>query len=220
MTNNSRQATIKCLLVMALAGLTGLTGQAHAQQNTPTTSSSHVMTEIDHHLNHAPVVRGDFEQTKTVKGFKKPLLSTGQFLMAKDQGIQWLTTAPFASTLIVTREHLITKTGDNVQQLDTRSEPSLRAINDLLMAVLAGDMPALGQRFHVEGRSNTKGKWRISLTPKDKEVSLFIARIDMEGADDVERIVLQEKSGDESRIDFMRHSHSDRLSPAESKRFN
>jgi len=220
MTNNSRQASIKCLLVMALVGLAGLTGQTHAQQNTPTTSSSHLMTDIDHRLNHAPVVRGDFEQTKTVKGFKKPLLSHGHFLMAKDQGIQWLTTAPFASTLIVTREHLITKTGDSVQQLDTRTEPSLRAINDLLMAVLAGDMNALDQRFHVEGTLNNKGKWHISLTPKDKEVSLFIARIDMEGADYVERIVLQEKSGDESKLQFMQHSQSDRLSPAESKLFN
>jgi Outer membrane lipoprotein carrier protein LolA len=217
MTKNSRQAYWAWLLAMALAGLTG---QAHAQKSTPATSSSSLMAAIDHRLIDAPVVRGDFEQTKTVKGFKRPLLSHGHFLMAKDQGIQWFTTAPFASTLIVTREHLITKNGDSVQQMDTRTEPVLRAINDLLMAVLTGDMTALDLRFHVNGTLNNKGKWQITLTPKDKEISLFIARIDMEGADFVERIFLQEKSGDESRIEFMRHSQSHRLNPAESKLFN
>jgi hypothetical protein len=86
--------------------------------------------------------------------------------------------------------------------------------------VLTGDMTALDLRFHVNGTLNNKGKWQITLTPKDKEISLFIARIDMEGADFVERIFLQEKSGDESRIEFMRHSQSHRLNPAESKLFN
>lgn len=207
---------LKCLLALAF---TGLTIQAHAQQSAGTTPAASLMTAIDRRLNQATVVRGDFEQTKTVKGFKKPLVSRGHFVMAKNQGIQWLTSEPFASSLIVTRERLLTKTGDSVQQLDTRTEPSLRIINDLLMAVLSGDMHALDARFHVEGNMDSKDTWHLTLTPKDKDIALFITRIEMDGANYVEHILLQEKSGDDSRLDFMRHSQSSRLNPAEAKLF-
>lgn len=169
-------------------------------------------------LDNAAVIRGDFEQTKAIKGFKKPLLSRGRFLIARSQGIQWLTLEPFPSTLVVTRERLMTVTEGGVQQMDARQEPGLSAVNELLMAVLGGDLRALSNRFQVEGGLQGAQGWRMTLVPKDAALRRFIARIDMEGGRHVQLVQLTEGSGDESRIRFAHHS-STSLTPAEAARF-
>lgn len=176
------------------------------------------LTEAVRRMDNAAVIRGDFEQTKTIKGFKKPLLSRGRFLIARGQGIQWLTLEPFPSTLVVTRERLMTVTEGGVQQMDARQEPGLRAVNELLMAVLGGDLRALSSRFQVDGALQGSQGWRMSLVPKDATLRRFIARIEMEGGSHVQQVHLTEGSGDESRIRFAQHS-STSLMPAEAARF-
>lgn len=192
-------------------------GAAHAQQAVQVKATDWLQ-EAARRLDDAPVVRGDFEQTKSIKGFKKPLVSRGRFVMAKGRGLQWITTEPFPSTLTVTRERLTTQTEGGTQQLDTRQEPGLRAVNELLMAVLAGDMQALSTRFQVEGGLQGAQGWRMSLVPKDAALARFIARIEMEGDRYVQHVRLSEASGDESRIRFMQHGTAP-LNQAESDRF-
>lgn len=177
------------------------------------------LTEAARRMDNAVVIRGDFEQIKTIKGFKKPLLSRGRFLIARGQGIQWLTLEPFPSTLVVTRERLMTVTEGGVQQMDARQEPGLRAVNELLMAVLGGDLRALSKRFQVDGALQGSQGWRMSLVPKDEALRRFIARIDMEGDRHVQQVRLTEGAGDESRIRFAHHS-STSLTQAEAARFN
>lgn len=177
------------------------------------------LTEAVRRMDSAPIIRGDFEQTKLIKGFKKPLVSRGHFLMARGQGIQWITTAPFPSSLVVTRDRLTMATEGGVQQMDARQEPGLRAVNELLMAVLGGDLRALNTRFEVDGGLQGAQGWRMTLIPKDAALSRFITRIDMVGDRHVQQVRLSEGSGDESRIHFARQS-STSLTPAESGRFN
>jgi hypothetical protein len=196
----------------------------HAQSPSPSQSQSQSslpdwLTEAARRMDNAVVIRGDFEQIKAIKGFKKPLLSRGRFLIARGQGIQWLTLEPFPSTLVVTRERLMTVTEGGVQQMDARQEPGLRAVNELLMAVLGGDLRALGKRFQVDGALQGSQGWRMSLVPKDEALRRFIARIDMEGDRHVQQVRLTEGSGDESRIRFAHHS-STSLTQAEAARFN
>lgn len=190
----------------------------HAQSPSPS-SLPDWLTEAARRMDNAAVIRGDFEQIKTIKGFKKPLLSRGRFLIARGQGIQWLTLEPFPSTLVVTRERLITVTEGGVQQMDARQEPGLRAVNELLMAVLGGDLRALSKRFQVDGALLGSQGWRMTLVPKDEALRRFIARIDMEGDRYVQQVRLTEGAGDESRIRFAHHS-STSLTQAEAARFN
>jgi hypothetical protein len=177
------------------------------------------LSEASRTLDAAPVLRGDFEQTKVIKGFKKPLVSRGAFVMARAQGVQWVTREPFPSTLVVTRERLLTITDSGTQQLDTRQEPGLRAVNELLMAVLSGDMRALSSRFRIDGGMAGAPNWRMTLVPKDAGLARFIARIDMDGDRHIQNVRLSEGSGDESRIRFT-HQAASTLTAAESGRFN
>lgn len=193
-------------------------GSARVQAQLPSALPDWLL-EAARRMDSAAVIRGDFEQTKAIKGFKKPLLSRGRFLIARGRGIQWLTQEPFPSTLVVTRERLMTVTDGGVQQMDARQEPGLRAVNELLMAVLGGDLRALNARFQVEGSLQGSQGWRMTLVPKDAALLRFIARIDMEGDRHVQQVRLLEGSGDESRIRFAHHSTTS-LTQAEAARFH
>lgn len=176
------------------------------------------LSEAGRRLDASEVLRGEFEQSKSIKGFKKPLVSRGQFVVARGQGIQWVTLTPFPSTLVVTRERLTTITDGGTQQIDVRKEPGLRAINDLLLAVLGGDLQALYDRFQVEGGLQGAQGWRMTLVPREASLARFVSRIEMEGDRHVQFVRLSEASGDENRIRFGKQV-STGLTPAESKRF-
>ncbi|MBT9570797.1 MAG: outer membrane lipoprotein carrier protein LolA, partial [Pseudomonas umsongensis] len=159
-------------------------------------------------LDTSPVLRGECEQSKTLKGFKKPLVSRGNFVMTRARGVQWLTTQPFASTLVITADRLVTQgEGGAGQKMDTRQEPGLRAFNETLMAVLMGDVKVLAARFKVEGTQDASG-WRLSLVPRDATLLAPIARIDIEGDQVVRTIQLHEGSGDTNSIRFFGHKNS------------
>jgi len=185
-----------------------------------TSNPSEWLTEAMRRMDDAPVIRGEFEQTKTIKGFKKPLVSRGLFLMAKGQGVLWQTQTPFASQLIVTRDRMTTVTEGGMQQMDARQEPGLRAINELLMSVLGGDLRALSARFEITGSLSGARAWVMTLVPKDAALARFISRIEMEGAQHVQQVRLTEGNGDSSLIRFAHQVGSDRLTPAEQARFN
>lgn len=170
--------------------------------------SPEALTSIGLRLDQAPVLRGEFEQSKTLKGFKKPLLSRGSFVMARARGVQWLTTQPFASTLVVTADRLTTldATGSG-QKMDARQEPGLRAFNETLMAVLMGDVKVLATRFKVEGSQDAQG-WRLTLVPRDAGLLALMTRIEIEGDQHVRAIQWHEASGDSNSVRFFGHKNT------------
>lgn len=201
------------LLTLLPAGLAVAGAGAYAQ------TAPDLLAEIGRRLENPAVLRGEFEQAKTIKGFKRPLVSKGSFVMARDKGVQWVTAQPFASTVVVTRERLLTlgESGAS-RQVDTRQEPGLKAVNEMLMALLAGDVKALAERFQAEGALQGAQGWRLALKPRDASLAGFITRIELEGHRHVDSVNLYEASGDASRIRFFNHAASS-LSPAEAGRF-
>lgn len=213
------QGCVRAGLVWLACAVAVASPMSHAQavSTQPPPALPAWLVEAASRLDQSEVVRGEFEQTKVIKGFKKPLVSRGEFVIARGRGIQWVTLTPFPSTLVVTRDRLTTVTPGGTQQIDVRQEPGLRAVNDLLMAVLGGDMKALNTRFQLDGGLQGTQGWRMTLVPRDAALSRFIARIEMEGDRHVQFVRMSEASGDENRIRFTRHGHAG-LSPIESER--
>lgn len=172
-------------------------------------------------LSDAAVQRGDFEQRKTVKGFKHPLLSRGDFLIARDRGVVWRTREPFASTLVVTRDKLTSRGADGVATtaMDARSEPGLRAVNQLLFALLAADVGTLAQRFRIEGQVPDSGVWQLTLTPRDATLLAWLQKVELQGEKHVNSVQWVEASGDTSQIKFTAQASAASLSTEEAGRF-
>jgi Outer membrane lipoprotein carrier protein LolA len=171
-----------CLLVMLAASDDDLTAQ--------------VKTRLDP----SPVVRGRFEQKKQVKGFKRPLVSTGDFVVSRGRGVRWHTATPFDSVLTVRPDDIrSTQNGAEVFKLDATKEPTVRVINQVLFALLAGDAEVLRAHFVVTGSVDAK-RWHLALVPKSKGLAQVLARVSLEGDDFVRQLELTEGSGDVTQL--------------------
>jgi hypothetical protein len=181
-----------------------------------------LLTQVRQRLADAPVLRGEFVQRKQLKGFRNPLVSRGDFLVARDRGVVWRTREPFASALVVTRDRLLSRQADGSvgTQVDAGREPGIRAINEMLFALMSTDLPVLSQRFRIEGQLSGAEGWRLALVPRDAALGQWLSRIELDGDRFVRAVRLQEAQGDTSTITLSAHAVAAVLSPDDAARFD
>ena len=210
----------RLLALGALAMLPALPGGTALAQ--PAEAVPAIAAEVRRRLLDEPVLRGEFEQRKTVKGFRNPLVSRGDFLIARQRGVVWRTREPFASSLVVTRDRMLLRQADGsvASRLSAKDEPALRAINETLFALMAADLQTLAQRFRIEGELQGSEGWRLVLAPRDAALAQWVARIEMEGDRFLRQVRLSEGQGDSSVIRFSQHTASAALTREEEARFD
>lgn len=176
--------------------------QAAAKTEAPKADTAQVLlAQVRQRVQDAPVVRGQFTQRKTVQGFKQPLQSSGDFVVARGKGIAWQIRQPFASTLIVKPDSLMSRGADGsvAMQMKAQDEPVLRTINAMLFAVMAADLVQLDQYFEVSGQVRGSS-WKLHLVPRDALLAQWLQAVDLSGQQFVQEVQLQEARGDRSQI--------------------
>lgn len=177
-------------------------------------------SDVKARLASPQVLRGQFEQTKVVSGFKKPLLSSGVFLLWRGHGVLWQTRKPFDSTLTIRRDRLLLSQSDGatVYRVDAGREPGLRAVNELLFALFSGDVTSLQKAFRLEGALLPKGEWKLVLLPTESGLSRVFTRVELEGGRYVRQVRLAESNGDTSLIRFDQLAETPAASAVEAQR--
>lgn len=166
------------------------------------THAADLTANVRERLLRPAVLRGEFEQSKQVAGFKKPLLSKGNFLVARDQGVLWRTREPFASVLKLTRDEIVaTQDGQIAFRLTASKEPTVRVINGLLFSLLNGDVNGLAEHFLINGEVHGK-EWQLILTPKQAALAKIMRKIALNGDSYVRHIDIAEANGDQTVINF------------------
>jgi hypothetical protein len=180
-----------------------------------------VATDVRSRLSQPSVLRGEFEQVKQVRGFKKQLLSKGDFLVVRERGVVWRTREPFASVLKLTPTEIVaTQGGDVAFRLSASTEPTVRVINSLMFSLLNGDVAALGEQFALSGTVDAKS-WSLVLIPKHAAFAKILTRVELSGDVYVQRIVMGEANGDKTSISFHgQRPDPAKLSPEEARRFD
>lgn len=156
------------------------------------------LTTVTAPLAQAETIRGHFVQDKTLHELPRPLRSSGHFLFVRDTGIVWSVTEPFASELVITRERLIQRDGDSEVTLAASQQPAVEMIAQIFFALFSLDFDTLSSLFTLSAPAEQSEHWRFQLTPLQRAGN--IARIDVQGAEDVERIELIEDNGDTTVI--------------------
>lgn len=176
-----------------------------------------LMARIADRLEAAPVVSGRFQQSKTIQGFKNPLVSSGTFVMARGQGITWHTMQPFESKLQVTPRVIFSQQagGPVSTMVGPGEEPALRAVNELLFAIMAADVHVLAEKFDIAGRLLDEKGWTLELTPRDAMLQQWLSRVALQGGAYVEKVSLDEARGDRSVIRLSQHESSARMPDAQ-----
>lgn len=145
---------------------------------------------------------GRFEQSKQLVGLKKPVTSLGRFCVVADKGVLWRTLQPFPNTLKLTRDEIVQLRGERVAlRLDAKQEPTVRMINSILFALLAGDLAELEKLFDVDGKAQDN-TWSVTLKAREPGLAKAIGSITLDGGVYVKNIVINEASGDRTQIVF------------------
>lgn len=204
---NSRRSFVLALGALALPAL--------GAEPTP------LLRDVRQRLTSEPVVRGAFEQRKTVKGFRNPLVSSGEFVVSRQRGVLWRTLEPFASTLVVTRDRVLARQADGsvARRLSASEEPAVRAISETLFGVMSADLAALAERFQIDGELVGPSGWRLVLLPREPALARWVQRVELEGERFLRAVRLQEGSGDQTQIRLHRHATAATLAAGEEAQF-
>lgn len=180
-----------------------------------------LLRDVRQRLVNEPVVRGAFEQRKTVKGFRNPLVSSGEFVVARQRGVLWRTQQPFASSLVVTRDKVIARQADGTvaRRLSANEEPAVRTLSETLFAVMSADLSLLAQRFEIDGELVGADGWKLVLAPRDAALARWVQRVELEGDRFLRVVRMQEGGGDQTQIRMSRHATSAALAADEEAQF-
>lgn len=147
-------------------------------------------------------LKGDFKQEKYLQAIDASLLSTGQFEYSRNESIHWITQHPIQNKLIMTPTSIINQqAGQAVVELNAQTNPAVAVLSDILFSVLTAEWGRLSAYFELQGSFEGK-QWQAALQPTDESVAQFISHIELKGDHLLRTIVLYEKGGDRTTINF------------------
>ncbi len=216
-TAGMRALGVVLLCALALGSAIGVAAQVPAP---PPAAAHELLAQVRQRVYNAPVVRGGFEQLKSVKGFKQPLRSSGDFIVARGKGIVWHVQQPFESVLVVKPDSLQSRGSDGkvTMQMRAQDEPVLRTVNAMLFAVMSANLAELAQHFEVTGQVNSKS-WTLHLVPRDPTLAQWLSAVDLQGNQFVQEVKLQEVRGDASMIRILSPGAENALRPQDAAQF-
>jgi hypothetical protein len=158
-------------------------------------------------LSEHPVIKGTFEQEKTISSLNRSLVSQGNFIIAADLGMVWETLKPFPSTLATGRDFLIqSRPGGRKTKLDAGGNETFLRLADVISSVFSGNSRGLMDNFEIYF-SEAEGAWTLGLIPLDVSIRSFAARISMAGDSAIRLIRVREQNGDTIRYSLSGHSY-------------
>lgn len=160
---------------------------------------SDLLAQVSTVLNKPAGLQVSFSQTKQLKGFKAPVVSSGRVLIAAQRGMLWMTESPYQSVLKITPSGLSELRGGQTTQMGNAQ--SMKSMSAILSGMLSGDFSPLQRYFRFSGQTKA-GLWQLSLKPVDANVARAISSIQMSGGRYVNRVVVHEANGDTSIIRF------------------
>jgi hypothetical protein len=169
------------ILIAALVPARAQTGGAEAFRHPLDGDTRSRFDVICADLAENPVIKGGFEQTKTIGRLNRSLVSRGDFIIAAGLGIVWDTRTPFPSTMTVGRDYIFQSTPSGAKtKLDARGNETFLRLADTINAIFTGNSRLLLENFAVYF-TETGDSWTVGLIPVERSVKAFAARIVMSG---------------------------------------
>jgi len=162
------------------------------------------LAQVQQRVARPALLRADFTQEKQVAGFRNPLRSQGQFVLAQQRGVIWRTLKPFPSEVVLTRDRILSRQADGSIQVevDGRQQPAMRAINAMMFALMSGDVQAMSASFEVRAELLPDNGWRLHLTPRSAMLAKAFASLELEGDRYVRKVEIEEANHDRTQLSF------------------
>ncbi len=169
-------------------------------------------------LTRQGVLAGSFTQKKTLADLPKPLLSSGEFLFAKDRGVIWHVLKPFDSEFVLTPTLMITREAGSERRSNASEQPGLKVATQLFTALFTLDLAALEAEFSLYTSGSAKA-WQVGLRPRHAAMAASFAEAVIAGGEQVQTITLTDAQGDKTEMTLSAMHAQTVLSAADAKRF-
>ena len=166
-----------------------------------TSANTEQVSSIFKQLSKSDIVRADFEQQKKLASLNKTFISSGALTFAKNNGVLWQIKRPVQADLIVTQKKLVQKTQRTYSQIQIDQSP-YSSVATLFLQLMSGDEKALAKNFNVVSADYRPTGWSVALTPKSGLFKKLFVRIDAQGQQYVNKIVIQEQANNSTTILF------------------
>ena len=150
-------------------------------------------------LSRHEIVSGTFTQERTLKGFPKPLQSSGHFVFAAGKGVLWATDKPFPSEVLLSEKAISTRNDYGTETLSAADNPQLEVVNRFVMELVSGRYEALDDAFTTV-LTGTAADWHLALEPKAGFVKSIFSSIEVSGDEYPRAITLVTKDGETTRV--------------------
>ena len=168
-----------------------------------------------------PMVRGNFEQEKTISGINRTLKSSGNFIIAAGLGLVWDTVKPFPSTLTLGKDYIIqSRSGGQKTVLNAQGNETFLRMADVISAIFSGNSRGLIDNFYVFYSGGADAPLELGLTPRDTTISAFAEKIIIKGSTTTIRsIQIYERNGDSVQYVLTNHNYPVELNTNEKALF-
>jgi len=147
-------------------------------------------------LAEKPIVKGNFEQEKHLNRLNRSLISSGNFIIAAEQGMVWETLKPFPSTMIMGNNFIMQSRPDGQKTvLGAQGNETFTQMSVIISSVFSGQAQRLLENFEVYFFGSVSN-WNMGLIPKDSVFASFVTKITMSGDFAIRSIRLFEQNGD------------------------
>jgi len=174
----------------------------------------HAQAPLPAHPEQAAVIHLDFTQVRTLAALSRPLKASGSLVLAGDKGVIWALKRPVEITYVMGPRGLLVLDGQGRRERKgPRDAPMAAQVGQLFQALAQGDWHALGSFFTVT-RTGRPEAWQVDLLPKAQAAS-FVKRVRLDGGRFIDRIRIEEASGDRTELVFAHQTASAPLTGAE-----
>jgi len=179
-----------------------------------------IASRLGARLEQVPVLRAEFVQSKTMAAFKKPLVTRGRLVFARQQGVLWQIEQPLKLAYVLQEGRMLEIDDSGVAQARTTQDvPGIAQVGRIFRALLGGQTKALADLFDCTSSGDPERAWTLILVPRTPQVAQFIQRITLSGGRHVDSIRIEEAGGDTATIRFRQTSEAMELTAAERNLF-
>jgi len=147
-------------------------------------------------------LEGRFVQEKYLKALEVGLVSSGVFAYKKGEYLRWETLKPISNKLILTPTSVVNKQDEKELVTSTAgASPVTSVLSEILFSVLTANWNNLSKYFELSGDVDN-GSWRVELLPTEVTIAVAISKVELSGETLLQKIVLYEKQGDVTTIEF------------------
>ena len=177
------------------------------------------MASIGEQIERQAVIRADFVQTKQMAALKRPLVTSGRLIFARQAGVLWQIEKPYRMSYVLGETRLVEIGADGARRVrEARDVPGLAQVGRVFRALLGANDAALRDYFDATVQGDA-GHWTMTLKPRAPQLAQYLGALQLSGGRYVDEISIIEAGGDHTRIVFSNSRGSDELEAAEAALF-